>query len=217
MEYSKIQLITVFSIFTTVCECDNVRVEKKGETVYLQGLGFPFFMQKYMERRMKSMKDLKEVLGDSFWMKQQLKSKLIQIDRFVELAKNLDRVTQLPDEEKNWVDEKLDKVQGEIELTINLILEDILLLLEEQEKLSFWILDLENLPLQMVMEKRYLCSEDWDTIAEDMGYSKKKVKKLHEKALSKMKKQNYGFDLEARILKECGLSFYQKSDGKGES
>ena len=119
---------------------------KKGETVYLQGLGFPFFMQKYMERRMKSMKDLKEVLGDSFWMKQQLKSKLIQIDRFVELAKNLDRVTQLPDEEKNWVDEKLDRVQGEIELTINLILEDILLLLEEQEKLSFWILDLENLP-----------------------------------------------------------------------
>ena len=163
------------------------------------------------------MKDLKEVLGDSFWMKQQLKSKLIQIDRFVELAKNLDRVTQLPDEEKNWVDEKLDKVQGEIELTINLILEDILLLLEEQEKLSFWILDLENLPLQMVMEKRYLCSEDWDTIAVDMGYSKKKVKKLHEKALSKMKKQNYGFDLEARILKECGLSFYQKSDGKGEN
>ena len=153
------------------------------------------------------MKDLKEVLGDSFWMKQQLKSKLIQIDRLVELGKSLDRVTQLPEKEINWVDEKLDRVQEEIELTIKLLLGDILLLLEEQDQLSYWILDLDNLPMQMVMEKRYFCAEDWNTIAEDMGYSKKKVKKLHEKALSKMKKQNYGFNLEARIQKSADFLF----------
>lgn len=130
---------------------------------------------------------MKYEMKNCFWMWQQIKAKMIQLDRWNELKKSLDKLPYMPDGKKSWAEDNLDAVQNRVDLERGGIMDDILWLLDMQDWMATQIMRMKNIKMRTVIEKRYLCSEDWDTIAVDMQCSVDEVKEIHDKALKKIK------------------------------
>ena len=160
---------------------------------------------------------MKRVLEDCFWMPHSIKAKLIQIDRLVDLRNALEKVPHLPEGKRSWADDKLDAVRKEIETEEGGLLDDILFFFHEQDTLIWWILELKKSKERVVMEKRYLCSESWETIAKEMGLSRNKVKELHSKALKEMKKNKCEYDMVDRFDRAVFLNALKKLQSDGQS
>jgi hypothetical protein len=61
-------------------------------------------------------------------------------------------------------------------------------LLKEQAKVKSKIFALKNKAQQIVLYKRYILCEDWESIADEMGYSLSHIYKLHGWALKELSK-----------------------------
>lgn len=49
------------------------------------------------------------------------------------------------------------------------------------------IRSVENIEYRTLLEQRYLCFKRWEEIAQLMGYSTRQIRRLHDKALGKIK------------------------------
>ena len=131
---------------------------------------------------------MKYEMKNCFWMWQQIKAKMIQLDRWNELKRSLDKLPNMPGENGTWAEDNLNAVRKRVDLERGGILDDILWLLEMQDWMSTQIMGMKDIRMQLVMEKRYLCSEEWETIAEDLKCSVDQVKLIHDKAMRKIRK-----------------------------
>ena len=132
--------------------------------------------------------DAKEFLSQAFCLEQRIQSKLEQIASLRSLATQVRQafgsepvshtrnVTAMQDtvgkilEAEEELNQQIDELV-EIKLEIGRVIERV-----------------ENIQLRLILEKRYLSYQTWDTIAEDLGYSPRWMQVKQQEALGVVQK-----------------------------
>ena len=76
--------------------------------------------------------------------------------------------------------------QKDIEGVVKQLKEQILRLSKLRQMVEGAVNSLEDYTLRQVMHLRYILGADWDMVAESLGYSRRQVFNLHNKALENM-------------------------------
>lgn len=90
--------------------------------------------------------------------------------------------SDMPPGQPNGRSRMADYVMKMIELDEE-IDKDIVKLVELKREIIRTINKIDDMEYKTVLEKRYLCYEEWEKIAEDMGYSIRQLYRLHGNAL----------------------------------
>ena len=131
---------------------------------------------------------VKEQLERAFWHHQQVRAKMVQLDRLRELKKNMDMIKFEPIEPKKPPAGRPEDVENSIEEMIEILSDEILDLFGRRWEIIDMINSLKNVRQQLVMVMRYLCSDDWEEIARTMNCTCDEIQQLHDKALSNLEK-----------------------------
>lgn len=129
----------------------------------------------------------KEFLSQAFHIDQRINSKLEQIAALRSLATKTNRTLSATPGNPNKGDSKTEdyiiKIMG-IEEEIN---DDIDRLVDLKAEIMGVIKKVENTDCQLLLEKRYLCFQTWEEIANDLNFSVRNIHVLHSKALGMVK------------------------------
>lgn len=125
----------------------------------------------------------KEYLSQARFLDGQINSKIQQVKALNDLAVSASSVlTGMPHSPNKATSKMADAVEKIIDLQAE-INHDIDNLVNLKKEISSIIKNIPDIELQTLLEKRYLCFQTWETIAEDMGYSMHHLYKLHNHAL----------------------------------
>lgn len=125
----------------------------------------------------------KEYLSQARFLDSQINSKIQQVSALNDLAVSATSVlTGMPHSPNKATSKMADAVEKIIDLQAE-INHDIDNLVNLKKEISSIIKNIPDIELQTLLEKRYLCFQTWETIAEDMGYSMHHLYKLHNHAL----------------------------------
>jgi len=125
----------------------------------------------------------KAYLGQAYRLDQRIQSKKSQITSLENMAMNCTSViTGMPHNAKISVSPMADAVCRIVDIK-NSLGDELTQLLNLKISILEIIHSVKNLEYQLILEKRYLCYQQWETIACDLNYSVSWVLKLHRKAL----------------------------------
>lgn len=134
----------------------------------------------------------KQYLRQGYKLNMRIQDKQERLAQFKELATSIgamdyskDRVQGGSNTEAHFESQVIKAVDLEQEIA-----EDIKRLCELQIEISNTIDAVEDVNCSLVLSKRYLLMKDWDSIAEEMAYSKKHIHRLHKKGLELIKIPN---------------------------
>ena len=125
----------------------------------------------------------KAYLGQARFLDMRIKSKIQQIDSLRELATSCTAV--LSDMPRN-PNHRASKVESCVMKIIEVqegLQDDINALVELKKEIMATIHAVEDVELQTLLEKRYLCFLSWERIAVEMHYSIQHIYRMHEMAL----------------------------------
>lgn len=129
----------------------------------------------------------KEYLQQAFYLDKRINSKLEQVETLNALATKA--TTTLSDMPKN-PNRGTFRLEDTIVKIIDLqeeINRDIDRLVDLKKEIANSIFSLKDKEEQTILEKRYLCFNEWEQIAVDMEYSMQYCFKVHRRALGKIK------------------------------
>jgi DNA-directed RNA polymerase specialized sigma subunit len=125
----------------------------------------------------------KEYLGQAYRLDQRINSKKQQIASLESMAMNCTSgITGVPHSPSPSASPMEDAVCKIVDIK-NELTEELAQLLNYKISILEIIHSVENLEHQLILEKRYLCYQQWEEIACDLGYSVSWVLKLHREAL----------------------------------
>ena len=125
----------------------------------------------------------KEYLSQARYLDARIASKREQIQSLNDLAtKCTSTWSDMPRSTNCGVSRMADCVMKIIDLE-NQISEDMIKLIDLKREITETIENLENIEYKIILEKRYLCYESWEMIADDMGYSVRQIHRMHGDAL----------------------------------
>ena len=125
----------------------------------------------------------KEYLGQAYRLDQRIQSKKNQIILLENMAANCtSAITGMPRSPSPSVSPMADAVGKLVDIK-NELRDELAQLLNLKISLLEIIRSVQNLEYQLILEKRYLCYQPWETIADDLSYSVSWVLKLHGKSL----------------------------------
>ena len=129
----------------------------------------------------------KAYLGQARFLDMRIKSKIQQIDSLKELATSctavLSDMPKSPNHGASKVEScvlKIIEVQEGLKDDINALVE----LKKEIMATIHAVEDVEDVELQTLLEKRYLCFLSWERIAVEMHYSIQHIYRMHDSALA---------------------------------
>ena len=130
----------------------------------------------------------KEYLCQAFMLDEQINTKLEQVSALRHLAtKTCTPINDMPGSPTR-------KADGMEETVIKIVVldkeinDDIDRLIDIKIEITRRINRVENLERRLLLEKRYLCMDSWEDIAEKLNYSMRYVHKLHSRALQDFNK-----------------------------
>jgi DNA-directed RNA polymerase specialized sigma subunit len=129
----------------------------------------------------------KEYLMQAYQIDRQINSKLEQVMALKELAC---RASSLLSDTKVKGSKPTCRMQEVVVKMVDLendINDSIDFLVDLKREISRAIEELPEINLRTVLELRYLCFYSWDKIAEEMGFSRQHVNRLHHKAIKNLK------------------------------
>lgn len=130
--------------------------------------------------------DARGYLSRNYRIEERIKAKRDRIERLITLC--MSTSTELkPVVVYTGPSNKLEKYMAEaidLEAEIKEEIQDLILIQRETAEAIRSLLD--DVVLQTVLEKRYLCGKRWEEIAVDMHYAYRWVLRLHTKALKQM-------------------------------
>lgn len=135
----------------------------------------------------------KQYLSQAFYLDKQIESKLQQMDSLNALATKA--TMTLSDMPKN-PNKPLSRMEDTVVKIVDLqeeISKDMEKLVDIKEDIVNTIKGINEKEIQTLLEKRYLCFEDWEQIAVDLKYNIRHVYRIHSKGLKKIHE----------ILKSC--------------
>ena len=125
----------------------------------------------------------KEYLSQAYRLDQRIQSKKSQILSLESMASNCTTaITGMPRNPSPSVSPMADAVCKIVDIK-NDLRDELARLLNLKIRILEIIHSVKNLEYQLILEKRYLCYQPWETIACDLSYSVSWVLKLHSKSL----------------------------------
>ena len=125
----------------------------------------------------------KEYLRQAYRLDQRIQSKKNQIISLENMAMNCTSAfTGAPRKPSPSVSPMTDAICKLVDIK-NDLKEELTQLINLKVRILELIHSVKNLEYQLILEKRYLCYQQWEEIAYDLNYSVSWVLKLHRKAL----------------------------------
>lgn len=129
----------------------------------------------------------KEFLSQAKYLDARINSKIRQVSDLNDLATNAtSALTGMPHNPNHGRSTMADCVAKIVDLQAE-INADIDALVDLKREILETIKGLENVEYQTILERRYLCFETWEKIADSMNYEIRYLHKLHGKALECVK------------------------------
>ena len=125
----------------------------------------------------------KAYLGQARFLDMRIKSKIQQIDSLRELATSCTAVLSDTPRNPNHGTSKVETCVMKIIEVQEGLQDDINALVELKKEIMATIHAVEDVELQTLLEKRYLCFLSWERIAVEMHYSIQHIYRMHETAL----------------------------------
>lgn len=125
----------------------------------------------------------KAYLGQARFLDMRIKSKIQQIDSLRELATSCTAVLSDMPRNPNHGASKVENCVMKIIEVQEGLQDDINALVELKKEIMAIIHAVEDVELQTLLEKRYLCFLSWERIAVEMHYSIQHIYRMHETAL----------------------------------
>lgn len=126
----------------------------------------------------------KAYLGQARFLDMRIKSKIQQIDSLRELATSCTAVLSDMPKSPNHGESKVERCVMKIIEVQEGLKDDIDSLVELKKEIMATIHAVEDVELQTLLEKRYLCFLSWEKIAVEMHYSIQHIYRMHDEALS---------------------------------
>lgn len=126
----------------------------------------------------------KAYLGQARFLDMRIKSKIQQIDSLRELATSCTAVMSDMPKSPNHGESKVERCVMKIIEVQEGLKDDIDSLVELKKAIMATIHAVEDVELQTLLEKRYLCFLSWEKIAVEMHYSIQHIYRMHDEALS---------------------------------
>lgn len=126
----------------------------------------------------------KAYLGQARFLDMRIKSKIQQIDSLRELATSCTAVLSDMPKYPNHGESKVERCVMKIIEVQEGLKDDIDSLVELKKEIMATIHAVEDVELQTLLEKRYLCFLSWEKIAVEMHYSIQHIYRMHDEALS---------------------------------
>ena len=129
---------------------------------------------------------MKHYLRQAFKIEHRINSKLEQLESLRALAEKTTTTLELTPKGQGGAKTTENIVTKMVDLE-NEIKSDIEGLLDIKTDVQTTIKTVEEPELELLLELRYLCYQDWNEIAQEMNYEVSWVHRLHGRALSKIK------------------------------
>ena len=126
----------------------------------------------------------KAYLGQARFLDMRIKSKIQQIDSLRELATSCTAVLSDMPKNPNHSASKVENCVVKIIEVQEGLKNDIDALVELKKEIMATIKAVEDVELQTLLEKRYLCFLSWERIAVEMHYSIQHIYRMHDTALT---------------------------------
>ena len=126
----------------------------------------------------------KAYLGQARFLDMRIQSKIQQIDSLRELATSCTAVLSDMPKSPNHGESKVERCVMKIIEVQEGLKDDIDSLVELKKEIMATIHAVEDVELQTLLEKRYLCFLSWEKIAVEMHYSIQHIYRMHDEALS---------------------------------
>lgn len=143
----------------------------------------------------------KAYLGQARFLDMRIKSKIQQIDSLRELATSCTAVLSDMPRNPNHGASKVESCVMKIIEVQEGLQDDINALVELKKEIMATIHAVEDVELQTLLEKRYLCFLSWERIAVEMHYSIQHIYRMHETALDAAERR----DLVKYLISEVEL------------
>ena len=129
---------------------------------------------------------VKEYFNQAYQLDARINSKIEQVSRLHELAtKATSTLSDMPGSATRNIHRMEDTIIKIIDLE-NEINKEIDRLVDLKTEMTRVISSVQNIEYQRLLELRYLCFRSWKQIADEMGYSKQHIFRLHNDALEKV-------------------------------
>ena len=129
---------------------------------------------------------VKEYFNQAYQLDARINSKIEQVSRLHELAtKATSTLSDMPGSATRNTHRMEDTIIKIIDLE-NEINKEIDRLVDLKTEMTRIISSVQNIEYQRLLELRYLCFRSWKQIADEMGYSKQHIFRLHNDALEKV-------------------------------
>ena len=129
---------------------------------------------------------VKEYFNQAYQLDARINSKIEQVSRLHELAtKATSTLSDMPGSATRNTHRMEDTIIKIIDLE-NEINKEIDRLVDLKTEMTRIIGSVQNIEYQRLLELRYLCFRSWKQIADEMGYSKQHIFRLHNDALEKV-------------------------------
>ena len=125
----------------------------------------------------------KAYLGQARFLDMRIKSKIQQIDSLRELATSCTAVLSDMPRNPNHIASNVESCVLKIIEVQEDLKDDINALVELKKEIMAAIHAVEDVELQTLLEKRYLCFLSWERIAVEMHYSIQHIYRMHDTAL----------------------------------
>jgi hypothetical protein len=131
---------------------------------------------------------IKDFLSQAYRIDLRINSKLEQVRSLHDLATRVDSVMLGMPRSVSRNIHRLDNIIVKLIDLENEIQSDIDGLLRLKQEIAAAIASVENQTYQTLLELRYLCMKSWEYIASELGYERRYVLKMHDKALRQVKR-----------------------------
>ena len=132
----------------------------------------------------RELKEIETYLGQARFLDMRIKSKIQQIDSLRELATSCTAVFSDMPRNPNHGSSKVERCVLKIIEVQEGLKDDINELVELKKEIMSTIKAVDDVELQTLLEKRYLCFLSWEKIAVEMHYSIQHIYRMHDSALA---------------------------------
>lgn len=135
---------------------------------------------------MNKQNSIKEQLAQAYRVEQRVNTKWEQIRSLRDLAEGTSQnLSDMPGSPNRNISKMENYITKMVDLQAELFA-DIDTLLDIKKKCMELIKKVDNIDGQLILEKRYLCYEKWETIAVDLGFTVRQVYRIHDDAINKL-------------------------------
>lgn len=129
---------------------------------------------------------IKEQLAQAYRVEQRVNTKWEQIRSLRDLAEGTSQnLSDMPGSPNRNISKMENYITKMVDLQAELFA-DIDTLLDIKKKCMELIKKVDNIDGQLILEKRYLCYEKWETIAVDLGFTVRQTYRVHDEAIKNL-------------------------------